>query len=268
MKRLAQKNIPGLPQDLNILLVQQEMEGSHTETALQVLLKADTYRQQLLREQEDLEQKLEQTDDGAVVSLDEIATRLGHVSVELAAVNADQAETNAIEILKGLQFTDQMINSPTENLSGGWRVRLALARALFIPSDMLLLDEASNHLDLWGVQWLTSYLTSATGAHRIVVVVSHDRAFLDSICTDIMVIEHGKLKTFPGTWSDYELQQEAMMTHKKQMLDANERQQAKAQQFIQKQQAMANKKSADPNKQRQAKMMKDKKLDRIGNYRE
>ena len=268
MKRLAQKNIPGLPQDLNILLVQQEIEGSDTETALQVLLKADTYLQQLLREQDYLEQKLEQTDVNDMASLDDIAMRLGQVSEELDAMNAEQAETKAIEILKGLQFTDHMINSPTKTLSGGWRVRLALARALFIPSDILMLDEASNHLDIWGVQWLTRYLTSATCDHRIVLVVSHDRAFLDAICTDIMVIEHGKLKTFPGSWSDYELRQEEKMSHQKQILDATERQQAKAKQFIQKQQAMANKKSADPNKQRQAKMMKEKKLDRIGNYRE
>ena len=245
------------------------MEGSATETALEVLIKADTYRQHLLQEQEKLEQTLEQIDDNNGALLEEVAMRLGEVSEELDAMNAEQVETKAINILKGLQFTDQMIHSPTQNLSGGWRVRLALARVLFLPSDILLLDECSNHLDIWGVQWLTNYLTSEVNEdHRIVVVVSHDRAFLDAICTDILVIEHGKLKTFPGNWSDYELQQEEKMAHQKQILDASERQRAKAAQFIQKQQASANKKSADPNKQRQAKMIKEKKLDRIGNYRE
>ena len=268
MKRLAQKNIPGLPQDLNILLVQQEMEGSKTETALEVLMKADTYREHLLREQEELERKLEEVDDNNIALLEEIAMRLGEVSEEVEAMNAESVEGKATEILKGLQFTKEMIHSPTETLSGGWRVRLALARALFLPSDILLLDEASNHLDMWGVQWLTKYLTQANKAHKVVVVVSHDRAFLDSICTDIMVIEHGKLKTFPGSWSDYEFRQEEKMAHKKSMVDANERQKAKAQQFIQKQQAMANKKGADQNKVKQAATMKAKKLDRIGNYRE
>jgi ATP-binding cassette, subfamily F, member 3 len=244
------------------------MEGSATETALEVLLKADTYSQHLQQQQEQLEKQLEQTNDSDVELLEEIALKLGEISEELEALNVDQAEINATKILEGLQFTKEMIHSPTEKLSGGWRVRLALARALFLPSDILLLDETSNHLDIWGVQWLTNYLTNAEDSHKIVVVVSHDRAFLDAICTDIMVIEHGKLKTFPGSWSDYELTMEEKLAHKKQILDASERQKAKAQQFIQKQQAMANKKSADPNKQRQAKMMKDKKLDRIGNYRE
>lgn len=268
LKRLAQKNIPGLPQDLNILLVQQEMESSETETAVEVLLKADTYRQHLLKQQEELELKLEEVDEKNVTLLEEVAMRLGEVSEELDATNAEQTEARAVEILQGLQFTDEMIHGPTQNLSGGWRVRLALARALFLPSDVLLLDECSNHLDLWGVQWLTNYLTNSNADHKVVVVVSHDRAFLDAICTDILVIEHGKLTTFSGSWSEYELQQEEKMAHQRQILDASERQRAKAAQFIQKQQASANKKSADPNKQRQAKMIKEKKLDRIGNYRE
>ena len=98
------------------------------------------------------------------------------------------------------------------------------------------------------------------------IVVSHDRAFLDAICTDIIVMEHQRLQYHVGSFSDYQRQKEEKATHHAQNLDASEKQRSKALAFIQEHQN--SKKSTDPNKQRQAKMIKDKKLDRIGNYRE
>ena len=145
-------------------------------------------------------------------------------------------------------------------------MRLALAQALYIPaSDLILFDECTNHLDLHGLDWLIRYLQ---GSDHTLIVVSHDRAFLDAICTDIVVMEHRRLTYHVGNFSEYQRQMQDKMAREAQILDASERQRTKAIAFCQKQQAMANKKSADPNKQRQAKMIKDKKLDRIGNYRE
>lgn len=147
-------------------------------------------------------------------------------------------------------------------------MRLALAQALFVPhSDLILLDESTNHLDLHGMNWLIHYLTKEdTKQDRTLMVVSHDRSFLDAICTDIIVMEHQRLSYHVGNYSEYQRQMQEKSARQAQILDASERQKAKAMAFVQKQQN--SKKSTDPNKQRQAKMIKEKKMDRIGNYRE
>ena len=262
LRRLATKSIPGMPQDLRILLVQQQVDGGQ-ESALQVLLNSDVERRSLLDEQAHLEEKIDESISDASADLEQIVERLGEVAALLDAMDADQAEERAKELLRGLQFTKEMMEGPTENLSGGWRMRLALAQALFVYSDLLLLDEPTNHLDLHALLWLTNYLANS---NKTMIVVSHDRAFLD-MCTDIISMEHKKLVYHVGNYSAYEQQQEEKASRQAQILDASERQRAKAVTFIQKQQA-GSKKSQDPKKQRQAKMIKEKKLERIGNYRE
>jgi ATPase subunit of ABC transporter with duplicated ATPase domains len=267
LRRLARKDIPGLPLDMKVLLVSQDMDEMTDDTsALEVLLKADLERLDLLREQEDLETRL----DCADVSPEEASSMgalLGEIAQELDRIDADRAEDRAVEILTGLQFTADMIHGPASRLSGGWRMRLKLAQALFVTSDLILFDECTNHLDLFGLEWLISYFTRHRG-EKTLIVVSHDRSFLDAICTDIVVLEHHRLTYHVGNYSEYERQVRDKAARETQILDAAERQRSKAVAFIQKQQAAANKKSADPNKQRQAKMIREKKLDRIGNYRE
>lgn len=264
LRRLAQKALPGLPHDMRILLVQQQVQGSSKQSALEILVEADEDRARLIAEQDQLEEQLEDiSDEEQLVSA---AERLGEIAGELDAIGADSAEQRAREILEGLQFSEEMIEGPTSNLSGGWRMRLALARALFVESDLLLFDECTNHLDLYGLNWLIDYLNQESSRDRTLMVVSHDRAFLDAICTDIMVMDHQQLKYHVGNYSDYTRQQQEKASREAQILDATERQRTKAQAFIQKQQS--NKKSTDPKKQRQAKMIKDKKIDRMGNYRE
>jgi len=259
LRRLSAHAIPGIPHDLRILLVNQQVDGGD-ETVLDHLLQADKNRVALLKEQEEIEaQLLEQGNN-----VNDLVTRLGEIFAELDLMESDLAEEKAIEILTGLKFSKSMMKAPTSALSGGWRMRLALAQALFVPCDLLLLDEPSNHLDLHALTWLTNYLKMS---NHTVILVSHDRGFLD-VCTDIILFEHQKLTYFSGSYSSYERRMEEKAAQQTQMLDANERRRTKAMAFIQKQQGMGDKKNADPNKQRQAKMMKEKKLERIGNYRE
>jgi len=263
-KQLAAHAIPGVPHGMKILLVQQQIEGRMDQTALEALMEADTDRTSLLQEMEIVEMQLEQG-----IDLETNAQRLSDIVAELDAIDADGAEDRAKKILKGLSFTQTMMNGPTANLSGGWRMRLALAQALFVPySDLILLDESTNHLDLHGMNWLIQYLTNNedTKQERTLMVVSHDRSFLDAICTDIIVMEHQRLTYHVGNYSEYQRQMQEKSARQAQILDASERQRNKAMAFVQKQQN--NKKSTDPNKQRQAKMIKEKKMDRIGNYRE
>jgi len=262
LKRLAEKAVPGIPHDIRIMLVHQQIEGTD-ESSLRTLLRADKDREALLNEQYELENSLESVTN---IQVEDVGQRLGDIAAELDAISADTAEDRAMEILLGLQFTKGMILGPTKNLSGGWRMRLAIAQSLFVQSDLLLADEITNHLSIRGLEWLINYLNR--DKDRTMIVVSHDRHFLDAVCSDIVVLSHQQLEYHVGNYSEYQRQQQDKTTREAQILDAAERQRARAEAFIQKQQASANKKNADPNKQRQAKMIREKKLDRIGNYRE
>mmetsp|Transcript_25081 Transcript_25081/g.61770 ORF Transcript_25081/g.61770 Transcript_25081/m.61770 type:complete len:488 (+) Transcript_25081:262-1725(+) len=260
LKQLAAGAIPGMPRNMRILLVQQQIQGRTDQTTLEALVEADVDRKMLLEEQDKVEQDLE-----AGIDLEKNAERLGDIVAELDAIGAESADERALEILKGLSFTKTMIEGATASLSGGWRMRLALAQALFVRnSDLILLDECTNHLDLHGMDWLIQYLT--TKSNHTLVIVSHDRAFLDAVCTDMIVMEHQRLAYHVGNYSEYKRQMDEKAARQAQILDASERQRSKAMAFVQKQ--SNNKKSTDPNKQRQAKMIKEKKMDRIGMYRE
>lgn len=99
------------------------------------------------------------------------------VYARLQEIDADNAESKAANILSGLSFTPEMQKKLTKSLSGGWRMRVALARALFVEPDLLLLDEPTNHLDLHAVLWLEETLIKWP---KTVLIVSHARNFLDS----------------------------------------------------------------------------------------
>jgi ATPase subunit of ABC transporter with duplicated ATPase domains len=268
LRALYRSEIPGMPQGMRIVLVDQQVSGRDDASALQVLMEADADRVRLLKEQEDLEQKMDQhSEELSTEELTEIVERLSIVSEELdLRGTSEQLEEQALKILKGLQFTKDMIHGPTATLSGGWRMRLALACSLIVPNtDLCLYDEVSNHLDLHGMEWLIKFLTTdPSSLDRTVICVSHDRHFLDAVCTDIITLDHQRLTYHVGSYSSYEQQMQDKQARESQILDAADRQRTKAQAFVQKQQT----KSADPNKQRQAKMMREKKMERMGNYRE
>ncbi|KAL7532762.1 hypothetical protein ACHAXR_004832 [Thalassiosira sp. AJA248-18] len=243
LRQLEAGAIPGLPRGMVIRMAKQHVEGKEDQTTLEALVEADDYRTALLKEQKQVEKDL----DGGV-NLEENANRIGEIAVELDVIDADNAENRAMEILSGLSFTRDMIHGPTINLSGGWRMRLALAQVLFAPhSDLVLLDECTNHLDLHGMAWLEKHLTKHRGNPFTGIFVSHDRSFLDAVCTDMIVMEHSRLTYHVGNYSDYQQKMQEKTSRESQLLDASERQRSKALSFVQKQQQ--SKKSSDPNKQ-------------------
>lgn len=122
-----------------------------------------------------------------------------HSAIEIAG--GYTAEARAATLLHGLGFSAEQTRQPVKSFSGGWRMRLNLARALMCRSDLLLLDEPTNHLDLDAVIWLETWLTRYQGT---LILISHDREFLDNVVTEVAHIEHQHLKLYTGNYSQFE----------------------------------------------------------------
>ena len=190
LKHIANRQL-AIPPNIDVLLCEQEVQADE-KCALEILLDADQKRVSLLDQQKKLESELESSKDP------DLQEKLRHVYDELTAINADAAEPKARRILAGLGFTPEMISRASKSFSGGWRMRISLARALFIEPTLLMLDEPTNHLDLNAVIWLDNYLQSWK---KTLLVVSHDQSFLDNICTDIIHLDNKKLAYYKGNYS-------------------------------------------------------------------
>lgn len=126
--------------------------------------------------------------------------RLAAIHDRLITIGADSAPSRAATILAGLGFDTEAQARPVNSFSGGWRMRVALATALFSQPDLLLLDEPTNHLDLEATMWLESWLAKFSGA---AIVVSHDRGLLDRCVDSIAHLDHGKLNMTPGGYQEF-----------------------------------------------------------------
>jgi len=217
LKLLGWRKIP-VPDYIDVLMVEQEVTGDDTP-ALQAVVAADAELMTLRAEESALRiqldaaaERAEQVSggDAAKHDVDEDATeeatdaasaRLAAVYERLAEMGAGGAESRAAKILAGLGFTEAMQGRPTHSFSGGWRMRISLARALYIQPTLLLLDEPTNHLDLRAVLWLEEYLQRWK---KTLVVVSHDREFLNTVCTDIIHLHDLKLATYRGNFAQFE----------------------------------------------------------------
>ncbi len=127
--------------------------------------------------------------------------RMAHAYMALHDAGAHDAQARAQALILGLGFKTTELSKPVNSFSGGWRMRLQLARALMCPSDLLLLDEPTNHLDLDALVWLEAWLKRYEGT---MVVISHDREFLDSVTDITLHIEGGKLTRYGGNYSTFE----------------------------------------------------------------
>lgn len=152
-------------------------------TALEAVMSVDEMKARLEHEAEALSLA---TDDESQALLSDIYERLD-------ALDSDQTEARAGQILHGLGFTKTMQNKKTRDFSGGWRMRIALARALFVDPALLILDEPTNHLDLEACVWLEETLKNFS---RILLVISHSQDFMNGVCTNIIHMHQKQLKNY------------------------------------------------------------------------
>jgi ATP-binding cassette subfamily F protein 3 len=157
---------------------------------------------------------------------------------KLAELNGYDAEARAGRLLHGLGFPAETHSRPVSSFSGGWRVRLNLARALMMPSDLLLLDEPTNHLDLDAVYWLEQWLLKYPGT---LLLISHDREFLDNVATHTLHLHGGGAKLYVGGYTDFERQRAEQLRQQQIAHEKEQAERAHLQSFIDRFKAKASK---------------------------
>ncbi len=130
---------------------------------------------------------------------------MGEIEHRLEEIDAFRAESRAGSILLGLGFSITDLDKPLSDFSGGWRMRVALARLLFSRADLMLLDEPTNHLDLESVAWLEKHLTNMSGT---ILLISHDRGFLNRVTKITIALESHAIVRYVGSFDSYEKQRE------------------------------------------------------------
>ncbi len=213
-----------LPPDTRIAHMAQEIEAIDA-TAVDYVLAGHTEWQAV---QDALTAAEARGDDAEMVRL----------HGELADLDGYTLRTRAEQLLTGLGFSPAAIEQPVGHFSGGWRMRLNLARALIRPSDLLLLDEPTNHLDLETVLWLEQWLRDYPGT---LLVVAHDRDFLDNVCSHILHFEHRTLTLYKGGYSAFERQRAEQLAQQQAMYQKQQREIAHMERFIARFRAQANK---------------------------
>ncbi|KAI0426790.1 ABC transporter [Xylaria sp. FL1042] len=194
----------------------------------------------------------------------EAAEMLAELQLQIEPSKMAGVEARAKKLLTGLGFSETGMGKPVSSLSGGWRMRTALAAALLQETDILILDEPTNFLDLLGILWLQRYLTTLgeSADAPTLIVVSHDRDFI-SLCTDLLILKAKSITYFHGDLPTYEEAQGEKKVHLTKLKEAQDRQKEHIQQTIQKNMREGKAKD-DQNKIRQAKSRQKKLDDRWG----
>ncbi len=198
----------------------QDVGEMHGRTVLEETLDGAGPVSQVARELKELEHAM--ADPARAGELEALVERFGHVQARFDELGGYALEGRAREILAGLGFREAVVDDDVGKLSGGWKMRVALARILLMKPDGMLLDEPSNHLDLESLIWLERFLHDYEGA---LLMTSHDREFLNRVCTRILEIDGGELTSYSGDYEFYvrqkalaEAQQQATYERQQAML--------------------------------------------------
>jgi ATP-binding cassette, subfamily F, member 3 len=213
-----------MPSQLAIAYVSQELDASERE-AIEFVLDGDVE----LRQIEAALAQAEQADDGV---------QLGHLHGSYAAIGGYDAASRAATLMHGLGFDSNDERRAVSAFSGGWRVRLNVARALMCRSDLLLLDEPTNHLDLDAIVWLEGWLTAYPGT---LLLISHDREFLDRVVNRVVNIEHEKMRAYRGNYSSFEEQRATELSQQAALFARQQREIRHMESFVERFRAKASK---------------------------
>eukprot|EP01114_Cavostelium_apophysatum_P020736 TRINITY_DN7032_c0_g1_i1.p1 TRINITY_DN7032_c0_g1~~TRINITY_DN7032_c0_g1_i1.p1 ORF type:complete len:750 (+),score=233.62 TRINITY_DN7032_c0_g1_i1:194-2443(+) len=217
LRHMAEGKIHQFPPRVRTLLVEQEAT-SDDRSILEVVMTSDQHQAQLQKRLADLE-----------LNPAENAAEISDIYQELEIMESDSAEARASSILKGLGFTAEMQQRPTSALSGGQRMRVSLACALFAKPDLLLLDEPTNHLDLNAALWLQEWIKKF---ENTVVIVSHDRYFLNAVITDIVYFNNKRLEYQQGDYDSFAHRRQERMNQQKHDLMEEEKKKKKIKESI------------------------------------
>ena len=168
--------------------------------------------------------------------LDAIIERFGEVQGRFEALGGYELESRAREVLAGLSFSQEMMDGDVDSLSGGWKMRVALARILLMRPDVMLLDEPSNHLDLESLIWLEQFLAGYDGA---LLMTSHDREFMNRVVRKVIEIDGGTLTSYSGDYAFYEQQRALNEKHQQSQFERQQAMLAKEIKFIERFKARA-----------------------------
>jgi len=213
-----------LPGGMRIAHMEQETPG-RSATAREHVVGGHA---ELIRLENELE-KAESAGDGE---------RLGQLHGRIDAEDGYTARTRAEQLLAGLGFSAEACGRPVAEFSGGWRVRIDLARTLMAPSDLLLLDEPTNHLDLEAVMWLEQWLRRYSGT---LMIVSHDRDFLDSVVDHTVHFDNKRLVLYRGNYSQFERQRAERLAQQQAAYEKQQQRVREIEQFVARFRAQANK---------------------------
>ena len=213
--------------DATLGYLEQETGLMGDRTALNEVIESAHEIKQWERKVNDLSIKIAETPEGA--TLNKYLEDYAHAMERFERLGGYELESRARQILAGLGFPVEDFDKPAKEFSGGWQMRISLSKLLLRRPDVLLLDEPTNHLDLESVQWLERFLSSYDGT---VLLVSHDRSFMDACVTHVAALENRMLVTYTGNYSGYLHQREENLEQLRAKRAAQERDIAHMETFI------------------------------------
>jgi ATPase subunit of ABC transporter with duplicated ATPase domains len=216
-----------VPKRLHIGYFRQDVEEMQGRSVLDEAIAGSGRAGDLHHELEHLQRAME--DPAQAAEMDRILERFGEVQEEYEHLDGYALEAQAREVLHGLGFAEDQIDGDVGALSGGWKMRVALARVLLGHPDVLLMDEPTNHLDLESIIWLESFLKAFQGA---LLMTSHDREFMNRIVSKIAEIDSGEIVTYSGDYDFYERERAIRETNLQAAFARQQAMLAKEQRFI------------------------------------
>ncbi len=216
-----------VPKRLHIGYFRQDVEEMQGRSVLDEAIAGSGRAGDLHHELEELQRAME--DPERAGEMDRVLERFGEVQEEYEHLDGYALEAQAREVLHGLGFQDDQIDGDVGALSGGWKMRVALARVLLGRPDVLLMDEPTNHLDLESIIWLEQFLKSYPGA---LLMTSHDREFMNRIVTKIADIDSGEIVTYSGDYDFFDRERAIRETNQQAAFARQQAMLAKEQRFI------------------------------------